>query len=812
MAAGLTAGVLACGSTTGSSDPGQAPDAADPGDVAPADPATEAVAPDATGEFPDATAETPDALADAPLDLPADAPDACAGDACPPDPDGAPFARWVNPFIGSGSILGNIGNSYPGAAAPFGLVKASPDTTDSTGAPVFSHCAGYKYSDPLTYGVSHNHLQGTGIPDYGNVRIQPVVGMTDAKTARDGYRAPFTHDGEAAAVGYYRHVLTDPRVTVEVTATPRCAVHRYRFDPAIAAGTLLVDASSALLGGHVKGGQLAWDAATSTLTGQAWNVGEFSGRYGGFPIFFKAVFQGTVQGFGTWVDGHVQDGRAQVSTDADPSSLGAYVTFDTAAAAPSPTVQICLSYTSAAGADAAFQAEVAGRDVDAVRAGTQAAWEALLGQVEVTGGSTDDKANFYTALYHAYQMPTTWSDVDGSYYGFDRQVHAATGWTYSTDMSLWDTFRTAIPLYTLLMPDRQRDMLRSLTAMKADGGYVPMWPMGAGDTGCMIGEHAAAMAADSWLKGVHDFDVETLWAGLKQTADGPLPAGGYGGRGCLADYLSLGYCSVDTEGGSVAKTLEYSFDDFCLARLAGSLGKTDDQARYDGRAQSYRTLFDPSVGFFRARHKDGSWEQTFQADAYDWNNDYYIEGSAWQWLWFVPHDEAGLRGLLGGDGPFVDKLTEFLQQGKDNFSFYAPDGYYFHGNEPDFHAMYLFIRAGRPDLAQDWAAWARQVNYLNQPDGLSGNDDAGTMGAWYAFTALGLFPWPCVPGYYVTAPAFDRVVLHLAGADVVVDAPGAGSGRRHVKSATWNGKGLDVLWIDHADLVQGGTLALQMVD
>jgi predicted alpha-1,2-mannosidase len=488
-------------------------------------------------------------------------------------------------------------------------------------------------------------------------------------------------------------------------------------------------------------------------------------------------------------------------------------------------MQICLSYVDLDGARKNLAAEMPTWDFEGERQTTRAAWEVELARMEVTGGSTDEKVNFYTAIYHSLQMPTIWSDIDGRFRSFDREnpvPHVATGWTYYTDMSFWDTFRTTHPLYTLVWPERQRDMMRSLAMMMKTGGWSPMWPMGAGDTGSMIGQHSASVVADSVLKGMVNFDIEgeqtagldILYDTLKKNADGPATgAGAYGNRGCIQQYLEKGYCPVDADGdGSVSKTLEYAFNDFCLAEMAKKLDKPEDEARWRIRADNWKKLWDSESGYFRAKNADGTFA-TGRFDPLEWNlgSGDYVEGTAWQWLWFVPHDEAGLRQTLGGDSVFLERLTTFMEEAMATFEFLLPSSYYFHGNEPDIHAPFLAIRAGRPDLAQRWSRWVMDVNYVNSFDGLVGNDDAGTLGAWYAFAAVGLYPWPCVPGYYVTAPIFDNAVLHLPGGDLIVEAQGASGNRdMFIQSATFNGEPLDTLWLDHTAIENGGTLHLTM--
>ena len=764
-----------------------------------------------------------DPAGDAPADAD-DVPDAADVPAeTGPGLDDPPYTRWVDPFIGTGGQAFNIGSSLPGATAPWGMVKASPDTHGPYGGPPpgFQHCAGYWYDDTRSYGITHTHMHGTGGTHYGNLSVFPATGMTDAMIPKDQRLMPFTHLDEVARPGYYAMSLGRPGeyegtgfARHEVTATTRCAHHRIRFTSGDASGAVVLDAAMGLLDGRCGGGEIVVDAANRTFEGRSNNASD------GFDLFFTGRFDREIASFGTWVDGAVQAGRAQVTATTNPSEFGAWATFDTAAD-PVVEFQLCISFVSIESARGNRDAEMPAFDFDGTAAATLAQWEDELAIVEVQGGTQASKRNFYTALYHVMQMPTIYSDVDGAYRGFDQQVHQADGWTYYSDMSLWDTFRTQVPLITLFWPEVQRDQMRSLAAMTAQGGYVPKWPMATHDTGSMLGEHAASAMGDAYVKGITDLDtpdfgLDSFYEGLKRTADGPLPGGSYGRRDCIEQYLELGYCPADESDESVSYTIEYAFNDFCLARMATGMGRADDAARWTERAGYWKNLWNGESNFLMPRNRDGTFVAA-DPDLWDLDNRYYTEGSARQWSWFVPHDEDGLRRAFdpedeaAANAAFIAKLDEFFVKADENFVFDLPSQWFYQGNEPDIHAPLLFIRAGRPDLAHRWARWSLQMNWKDTYDGLSGNDDAGTMAAWYVFVAIGLYPWPCFPGYYVTAPSFDRAVVHLPGGKTLtVVSDGAGGDAGYAGSPTFAGRPVDGWWIPHDDLVEGGTLQMTM--
>lgn len=712
-------------------------------------------------------------------------------------------ASLINPFIGTGGSGFNIGSGFPGATLPFGMVKVGPDTWGKDGAAIFSHCAGYYYHDEYILGFSHNHLYGTGVPDYGNITVRPIKEMTKEKTHRLGYMTLYDRSSQEASPGYYAVTLSNPDVRVEVTATERCAIHRYTFMEGTN-GVVLLDASSTLMGGKSKGGMVKVDIKNREVYGWNHNEGEFSGRYGGFRVYFMMRFREKFESFGVFENEDLRPDVTEVLVENMGQRFGAWFVFDLSKD-NKVVFTVCLSYTGIDGALKAMETEASEDDFDQIREKASNVWNKEMSRIRVSGGSYDEKVIFYTALYHTMQMPTIWSDVDGSYMGFDGAVHKEQ-WTYYTDMSFWDTFRTQHPLLTLLIPERQRDMMRSLVKMNEQGGFVPKWPMGMGDTTSMIGQHGASVVADSIEKGVTDFDVKGLYSSLRSEAE--CKEGFRVHRECCKSYISKGYCPSDEQSGSVSVTLEYAFNDYCLGRIAEYLGLKEDAVKFYKRAKNYVNLWDNDTGFFRPRKKDGSFVEPFDPLAWSLSGGDYVEATPWQYLWFVPHDVEGLIGLFGGSVKFIQRLQDFFQETAKSFIFEVPSPYYYHGNEPDIHSPFLFIEANAPEETQRWSRWVIDNCYKNSYDGMIGNDDAGTLAAWYVFSAIGIFPIPCTDQYYITAPIFDKTVMQLGEHDLVIEAKGAEKHHSVIKEVRWNGNTIKEMKITHGKLIEGGILEI----
>jgi predicted alpha-1,2-mannosidase len=711
----------------------------------------------------------------------------------------APYVDYVNPFIGTGGLGYGTGSAYPGPQLPFGLAKPGPDTSNNGTAPSFAHCSGYSYGDSHIDAFSHTRMHGTGIVDYTVVSLMPTVGMSSAKTNESGYRSRFMHQTEEASPGYYAVTLADTSVRVELTATAHVGIHRWTF-PANSDAVVVFDNAHAASDVEVIDAQIRVDRASHELSGYAHFQGGYSGRFGGMPVYFAARFSEPFIRFGVWQDGELVDNE----TARDGASTGAYVAFDVSDGSPIEGA-VAISFVDVDHARMNLLAEAMPIDFDASRASATREWEARLAKVELAGRYSSDFERFYSALYHTLLMPTLAMDVDKSYRGMDREVHVASDFRYYTDFSLWDTFRTEHPLLTLLYPTEQRDMLKSMIAMANDGGYIDRWPLGIGYTGGMVGESAAIVFADSVAKGIDDIDVRAAYEALRSTAMGPVPAGArYGGRDGIEDYLALGYVPSETGGGSTSKTLEYAYDDFALARLSEFLGESSDQDLFDVRARNYRNSYDAAQGFMVARSRDGTFSELESAIA--WTDD-YTEGDAWQYVWYAPHDLSGLTELLGGRDVVLARLDDFFARSMRAARTAGPDPYYWHGNEPDLHAAFMYSKLGSLSRTAEITRWILASRYGNDEAGLPGNDDAGTMSAWFVFASAGIYPIAATPQYLLASPIFTRVSMHLAEGDLTIEAPLASEAALYPTSVFLDGVPVSDARVMH-EAITGGSHTL----
>ena len=710
---------------------------------------------------------------------------------------GPPATDFVDPFIGTA----DHGHTYPGATVPFGAVQLSPDN----GTQGWDWCSGYNYVDSVIVGFSHTHLSGTGIGDLCDLLMMPTqaaVSLEGPVQSRDdyGYASPFRHETETASPGYYAVHLDGPGIGVELTATDHTGWHRYRY-PAAGEPSVVIDLAFAInwdkpVSTHLK---LEND---STLSGYRYSTGWAKDQ----RVYFVAQFSRPI-------------GRVVATAGRQPVPFAGEVAGEAISAqvfvVPDTEreliVKVGISAASLDGARAALAAQP-GWDFDAVRAAAQAAWETALAPIRVETDNEAHKTMFYTALYHSQLAPVRFSDPLDQYKGVDGQVKTAAGYTRYDIFSLWDTFRAAHPLFTLTQPSRINDMIRSMLAHYEEYGLLPVWSLLGNETNTMTGYHAIPVIAEAYRKGFRDWDAELAFEAMKKSAMQDI-------RG--TDFLrAYQYIPHDKAGQSVTRTLEYCYDDWCIAQMAQALGKEADYAYFMDRATWYRNLYDASTGFMRAKLSDGSWKVPFdpQYSSHDFDVAEYTEGNAWQHSWFVPHDPQGLIDLHGGRAAFITKLDSLFEIDSEiRGEFASADisglvGQYAHGNEPSHHIAYLYSYAGAPAKTADRIRHILSTQYTTAPNGLCGNEDCGQMSAWYVFSAMGFYPVNPAEGIYVLgSPLFARTVITLpAGKTFEVVAEAVSDQNRYIQSATLNGMPLERVYLTHEEVTGGGKLVLKM--
>ncbi len=722
------------------------------------------------------------------------------------------LGQSVNPFIGTGGIPWVCGHNFPGAMAPFGMVRLGPETVSMLTHKRALNTSGYYYGDDQVLGFSHTRLVGTGATDGGNFLVVPAVESIEPKSYRKGVSTTFSHAEETASPGYYAVKLPKLGALVELTASPRVGLHRYTFE-AGQTPHLLLDVMNAM-GGH-KGheGKVRIIPAANEVEGTARTFGSFSGRYGGAKVYFVARFDQPFSSFATWQG----DTIALSQATAEGDGLAVDLAFGKAAAPKTISLKVAISYVSLENARANLEAEAGAKSFEQIAAETQRAWEDKLALVKLQGGTARQRTIFYTALYRVFQMPTVFNDANGDYFGFDRKVHQAADFQCYTDLSLWDTFRTVHPLYTLIAPREQRDMIVSLLRMLEQGGWLPRWPAGNGYSNSMLGTPADIMIADSYLKGIRNFDVEQAYQAMRRTALAPTPPGAtFSGRQGVASYLQYGYCPAGVVERSVSRTMEFAWADDAISQLAKALGKEEDAKLFDQHSRFYRNLWNTNTQYFQPRDAQGKFVEPFKPllltymDRSGKLTRDYVEGSALQWRWAAPFDAPGMIALFQSRDYFVDELNHFFARSDPKMAAWTPGSYYWHGNEPDLPAAYLFNEAGRPDLTQKWVRWVLENKYSDTYNGLDGNDDAGTLSAWYVFSALGFYPIAGSDKYQLGAPLFEKAEMKLKSKPLVVIAENFAPDHRYVRQIFLNDTLLDRSWIRHSEIEQGGILRFVM--
>lgn len=692
------------------------------------------------------------------------------------------------------------------------MVQLSPDTEKE----LWETASGYEYSDPTIFGFSLTHLSGTGIPDLGDFLFVPQVGEPKliAGTKGDdttGYLSRYSHDDETASAGYYRVKLQKPGVMVELTAGQRAGMLRMTF-PATNQSSILLDLQHVLSG---KKWKVIWShlrvESDTTITGYHLVNGWAKER----PIYFAARFSRPFENAKIFSEGKpvfYNTYRFRSTKEATGANLQFLATYNTKEQEPI-LVKVAVSAVSAENALKNLDSEIPDWNFEALLERTRASWDRELARIQIEG-SEEEKETFYTSLYHTFLAPNLYEDVTGEYRGLDQDVHEAKGFTNYTVFSLWDTYRATHPLFSLIQAPRDADMINSMLAHydQSVEHMLPIWSLQANETWCMIGYHAVPVISDAFAKGVKGFDVARAYEAAKTTAMNP-------NYDNVATYARLGWVPFDKENESVSKTLEYAYDDYCIARMAGALGKKDDAAYFSRRAQNYRNLFDPSVGLMRGKDSSGHWHSPFNAHSYDETagvND-FTEGTSWQYSWYVPQDVPGLIDLMGGRKQFGQKLDSLFtfkeaDQSKGVSDIQGRIGEYWHGNEPSHHVIYLYSYVGEPAKAAERLREVVTTQYGNKPNSLSGNDDCGQMSAWYVFTCLGFYPVCPASDYYVVgAPQLKRATLSLSnGKKFTMTADSLSEANKYVQLVQLNGKPLDNPFLPCSAVLNGGTLTFTM--
>lgn len=698
------------------------------------------------------------------------------------------YTSYVDPFIGTGGH----GHTYPGASLPFGMVQLSPDTRLEG----WDGCSGYHNADSVIYGFSHTALSGTGIPDYGDILVMPgngdrVLKNGYAQPADSGYGSSFSKSDEEAAPGYYRVTLPDYGVTAELTATLRCGMHRYTFARDRRA-SLLFDLKHR---DTVLESQLTV-VSEREIEGFRRSTAWARDQHVYFVARFSRPVTKTMLASG--------DRFLPGVSSASGTNIKAIFTFSNDSGEPL-LVKVGISAVSIDGARKNLDAEIPGWDFEAVRDSADSEWNRELSRIRVRGGSASDKRKFYTALYHAFLVPNMYTDVDGRYRGMDMKIHADADHDQYTVFSLWDTFRAEHPLFTLVQQKRTRDFIRTFLAQYEQGGLIPIWELAANYTGCMIGYHAIPVIVDAYVKGLRDFDVAEAFTAMKKSADQDHLG--------LKQYREYGYIPGNTESESVSKTLEYAYDDWCIATMAAELGRKADYRRFIRRAQFYRNLYDPVSGFMRGK-QNGTWHTPFDPTEV---NFYYTEANSWQYSFFVPQDIDGLIELMGGTEKTAARLDSLFAAdsrttGRRQSDITGLIGQYAHGNEPSHHMAYLYNAVGQPWKTQKLVRRIMNDLYSDRPDGLAGNEDCGQMSAWLVMSAMGLYQvTPGIPAYALGSPLFKEIELVLENGSVfTINAEKNSRDNVYIQSALLNGTPYGKNYISHADIMAGGTLTLHM--
>ena len=688
------------------------------------------------------------------------------------------FTQYVDPMIGTGGH----GHTYPGAVLPHGMVQLSPDTRLDG----WDGCSGYHYSDNFIYGFTHTHLSGTGCSDYGDILLMPMNG--DPSPDNKIYGSKFSHSNEKASAGYYSVKLDDENILAELTATERVGFHKYSYTTDGNNYLILdlkhrdevIESSLTIINDHTVGG---------LRRSKNWADDQY--------VYFVMEFSKPFAKYGIW-----KNDKPQLSgKEATGTNLKAFFQIP----GKDIMVKVALSAVSMEGAQKNLKAEIPGWDFTAVKNAAQQKWNTELNKIEVKGNSVPQLRTFYTALYHTMVVPCINMDVDAQYRGRDHKIHTAVGFTNYSVFSLWDTYRGAHPLYTIIDQQGTKDYINSFLAQYQQGGRLPVWELSGCETDCMIGYHSVPVIVDAYMKGINTFDTKLALEAMEKSA-----TWNHLGLPALMDH---GFLEVNDENESVSKTLEYAYDDWCIAQFAKKIGDMNAYNTYIQRAQSYKNLLDTKTGFMRPR-KNGNWISPFEPREV---NNNFTEANSWQYSFYMPQDVSGYLDIIGGRKKLEDKLDGLFtapQQttGRDQSDITGLIGQYAHGNEPSHHIIYLYNFAGAAYKTQQRVHEVMTTMYHDAPDGLAGNEDCGQMSAWYVLSALGFYPvTPGTTDYIIGTPQFPSATIHLEnGKSFSVIANNINDANFYVQSATMNNAAYAKSYLSYFDITKGGALNFKM--
>ncbi|AEE18660.1 GH92 family glycosyl hydrolase [Dokdonia sp. 4H-3-7-5] len=687
---------------------------------------------------------------------------------------------YVNPFIGTGGH----GHTYPGATMPFGMMQLSPDTRLDG----WDGCSGYHYDDEFIYGFSHTHLSGTGVSDYGDILLMPSTSImfNNGADGKPGYRDHFTHDNEVAQPGYYSVHLDNSNIDVALTVAARSGVHKYAFAKADSLKNFVIldlEHRDEVLSTKI-------DTLSSTeLSGHRHSKAWASNQKLFYYIKTSHSFKYLKQPKGTKNGATSHKAALQFDNPKNEEII----------------IKIGISAVDEAGARKNLETEIGNKTFDQVKQEAQSTWESQLEKIVVESENSDYKTNFYTSLYHTMLAPNLYQDVDGRYRGMDLEIHQTDAFDYYTVFSLWDTYRAAHPLYTIIEEERTNDFINTFLAKYDEGGIMPIWDLAGNYTGCMIGYHAVPVIADAYLKGIRDYDTDKAFKAMLHSASQDKLG--------LDSYKKYGFIPANDEAESVSKTLEYAYDDWTIAQMAQEMGNDEIYQEFTKRAQSYKNVYDPSSGFMRGRMRN-TWFSPFDPFEVNFN---YTEANAWQYSLYAPQDISGLIHLSGGNKVFERKLdtlftAETATSGRHQQDITGLIGQYAHGNEPSHHMAYLYNYIQKPWKTQKRVHEILTTLYTNSPDGISGNEDCGQMSAWYVLSSLGFYP--VTPGsneYVIGTPLFDKATIHLEnGNSFTIVAQNLSEENIHIESAYMNDKAYPYSYLKHGDIMDGGELIFNM--